>query len=239
MRLKRRIPADKTPAPRSGRMGRVRALRLGAAGLVVLAAIGLGASPASAHTSLVSSTPADRSVLPQAPGKISLGFANAVDPRLVSIGVVDTAGAHHPGARRLTPDRPDTKSVEFSLPALRSGTYGVTWQSIGPDGHRVSGEVVFGVGVGQRQRVASARFSTSNLSDHVFEVTGGVGRFVWYAGLSLVVGALYGLWWLARTRDRAGPAEQALDHVARRVLSVGAFVTLAGVAIRWATTVAV
>ncbi|TML60167.1 MAG: hypothetical protein E6G17_10445, partial [Actinobacteria bacterium] len=115
MRLKRRIPADKTPAPRSGRMGRVRALRLGAAGLVVLAAIGLvlaaiglGASPASAHTSLVSSTPADRSVLPQAPGKISLGFANAVDPRLVSIGVVDTAGAHHPGAKRLTPDRPDT-----------------------------------------------------------------------------------------------------------------------------------
>src|SRR5436309_842339 len=105
-------------------MGRVRALRLGAAGLVVLTAIGLGASPASAHTSLVSSTPADRSVLPQAPGRIRLDFANAVDPRLVSVEVVDTAGGHHPGARRVTPDRPDTKTVEFSLPALGRGTYG-------------------------------------------------------------------------------------------------------------------
>src|SRR5437867_561744 len=108
MRRFSRIPADETLAPQSGRMGRVRALRLGAAALVVLAAIGIGASPANAHTWLVSSTPADRSVLDQAPDRVRMVFGTAVDPRLVTIAIADTTGAHHSGARRLTSDRPDT-----------------------------------------------------------------------------------------------------------------------------------
>src|SRR5438105_3357182 len=60
-----------------------------------------------------------------------------------------------------------------------------------------------------------------------------------HTGLSLAVGAVYGLLWLGRAGDRGDPAEGALATVARRVLAAGVWVALVGVAIRWVTTVLV
>lgn len=109
-------------------------------GLLLLAS-GVLASPASAHASLVSTSPGDGEVLAEAPAEISLTFTESVrltdgielltgDGTAVS---VDVSASDE--VVTLTPKAP-----------LTDGTYVVGWRVISADSHPIAGGLSFSVG---------------------------------------------------------------------------------------------
>src|SRR5437879_2003391 len=94
------------------------AVALGGA-LVVLAA-----APASAHASLLESTPVPGAVLQQSPKKITLSFSEPVD---ASFGAVRVYSSNE---ERVDRGGVETKNnvVTMRLPALRNGSFVVTWR---------------------------------------------------------------------------------------------------------------
>ncbi len=181
------------PLPVSGLLRRssVRLRAAAAVGVViVLAGVLLGASTASAHAELLSSFPANQELLEAAPPEIALQFTEAIDPidpgiRLldangdeVEIGAVDQSA----GSDRMRASVPDT---------LADGTYVVAWQGVSTDSHRVRGSFTFSVGVPSAVNpgVVDGLFdgaSDSSTDDLLL----GIGRFVSYAGVGLLVGGL-------------------------------------------------
>lgn len=108
---------------------------------LLLVAWGVLASPASAHASLVSTTPGDGEVLAEAPDEISLTFTESVrltegielltgDGTTVAVDV----GASDEVVT-ITPDAP-----------LADGTYIVGWRVISADSHPIAGGLSFSVG---------------------------------------------------------------------------------------------
>lgn len=206
---------------------RRRGLRLGAAFvLITLVAVGAGSSPASAHTRLVETVPADRTVSAEAPERLRLVFAEAVDPRAVQLEVVGVTGETFDGAALLTATGADATVIEFALPSLAGGVYGLSWVTVGPDGHRVAGEVVLGVGIVDGEVLASAEFARTPPLDRALEVLNGVGRYLWYLGLALVAGALLALGWHLRPGSVRSVASAVLAATARRALWAGALVQI-------------
>jgi copper transport protein len=158
--------------------------------ITVLLGVMVGASTASAHAELLSSFPANQELLREAPSEIALQFTEGVDPiepgiRLldsdgdeVAIGEVDQSA----GSDRMRAPIPDT---------LADGTYVVAWQAVSADSHRVRGSFTFSVGVPSAVTpgVVDGLFdgaSDSSTDDLLL----GIGRFVSYAGVGLLVGGL-------------------------------------------------
>lgn len=193
-------PAARTAARRV-------ATSVGAVAICLLAV----ASPAAAHTSLLSSTPSTRSALDESPTTAQLRFAAPVDAGLTSAELRRSDGSTVAGAAVTTPAGSSTTTVDVVLPPLDDGVYGLVWQSVGPDGHRVSGEVVFGVGPDPGAALRSAAFSSSAPLDRALDVASVVARAAWYLGLALVVGvAVVALAAGARPGPVAGWAPGAL-----------------------------
>ena len=214
-------------------------LRLAAVCLVALAAsVGFGASTASAHTRLLETVPADRAVSAEAPEQLTLVFAEAVDPRSVRLEIISSSGGTIPGAALLTPEGEDSEIIRFTLPDLGRGIFGLSWVTVGPDGHRVAGEVVVGVGIVDGAAVASASFTQTPTLDRVLELVSGIGRFLWYAGLAAVAGALLVLGWHLRGRHSQTAVWRVLAAAARRWLLVGALALHLAIVVRTAATVA-
>jgi copper resistance protein C len=112
-----------------------------------LAAVGLlavvAAAPASAHASLVRSSPADRSSVTTAPQIVSLTFDE--DIRMPSVLLVTGAdGASVVAGKTSVVD--NTVSTRVSV--ATSGDYTVVYRVVSADGHPVSGRLSFGVGTG-------------------------------------------------------------------------------------------
>jgi copper transport protein len=98
------------------------------------------ASAAWAHATLLSSEPADGSVLAQPPKMVQLHFNESVAPSV--IGVIDAAGK----AREVTM-RAVGQSVLIVLPDdLPQGTQIVSYRVVSQDGHPVAGSMVFSIG---------------------------------------------------------------------------------------------
>jgi copper transport protein len=209
--------------------------------VVILAAalVGLAAAPGWAHTSLRDSTPANLSRLEAPPESIELEFTDPVDPETVTVRVLDSEGGTHEGAQRTTPAGKDTTEVAFTLPDLPEGTYGIAWQSVGRDGHRAVGEVVFGVGSVGQEQVESAQFSAVSTFDRAVDGAGATGRFLWYLGLSLAVGALFVLVWMAGEAGAWTTGGRKLWTVARFWLSRGLKLAFLGAALRLAATLVI
>ncbi len=206
--------------------------------LVTVIAVAAGSSSASAHTRLLETVPANRTIAAEAPERLTLVFAEAVDPRSVQLEIITVAGDTIPGATLLTAIGADAAVVEFSLPDLTNGVYGFAWVTVGPDGHRVAGEVVLGVGIVDGEAVASTGFARVALLDRALEVLTGVGRYLWYFGLALVAGAMLVLAWHLR-RDRThSVASDILIATARRSLPAGALVMFVAIVVRTGATVA-
>lgn len=155
-------------------------------GIVVI----LGASPASAHAELLSSSPPQSSVLLSPPRQVVLRFDEPVEIDFGSIRVldlggrrVDEGGTRHPAG--------DGRAVGIALPGrLPDGTYVVAWRVVSDDGHPVHGAYVFSVGAarstGRAKALAFAIGSARGSS--TVGVVFGVVRFVLYAGLLVLVG---------------------------------------------------
>jgi putative copper export protein/methionine-rich copper-binding protein CopC len=205
-----------------------------AMGLFIVAS----ASPAAAHTALLETIPDNRASLGESPEEVTLVFAEAVDPRSVNLEILGLEDGSIPGVVRLTPASPDSKVIVFSIPPLPDGVFGMPWQTVGPDGHRVAGEVVIGVGVIDSGDLAGATFLTTPSLDRALALGSTIGRYVFYVGLSLFAGSLWLVWW-RRSRQGSQPTSSALesiDDTATSLLSWSPLVILLGVASRMVTS---
>jgi copper transport protein len=98
------------------------------------------ASAAWAHATLVSSEPADGSVLTLPPKMVQLNFNEGVTPAV--IGVIDAGGKARDVATRAV-----GQSVLIVLPDdLPIGTQIVSYRVVSQDGHPVAGSLVFSIG---------------------------------------------------------------------------------------------
>ena len=222
----------------TGRTRRRRGLRLGLAfALVAVIGVGAGSSSASAHTRLLETAPANRTIAATAPERLTLVFAEAVDPRTVQLEIITPAGDTVGGATLLTAIGADAEVIEFALPALADGVYGLAWVTVGPDGHRVAGEVVLGVGIIDGEAVAASGFARTPPLDRALEVLNGAGRYLWYLGLALVAGAMFVLAWHLRRERARSVASDILVATARRLLTLGAVVLHGAMVLRTGATV--
>jgi len=147
-------PAATTSAPPRRRRWRraVRRLVL-LVPLATLMALAGPAQMAQAHAFLAGSNPSDGQVLDAAPRELRLQFSESVVLSATQIDIVDSDGRHYT-AGDLTVvtagDGADTEEpVEIvgTLPALDTGAYRVSWETLSSDDlHRTSGVLVFGIG---------------------------------------------------------------------------------------------
>lgn len=111
--------------------------------LFTLCFAGLGAQPASAHNSLVESSPSNGDIVKGAVGSWSLTFTGDVPLDSASAEVVaDTGvrtvlGAPQHGVTQ--------KQIVFALPANLAGAVTARWRLVGTDGHVISARVSFTV----------------------------------------------------------------------------------------------
>jgi methionine-rich copper-binding protein CopC len=110
--------------------------------LLWLAALLLPAAPASAHTELENTVPADGARLTQTPGSVQMNFTEPVDAELASLVV------RAPDGRDLTagPARQSGPGLIQPITASpQAGTVQVSYRVVSLDGHPVTGTFAFEV----------------------------------------------------------------------------------------------
>jgi methionine-rich copper-binding protein CopC len=116
-------------------MARTACLCLGA----VLAAL-LFATPAFAHSKLVTSQPADGSTV-AAPDELVLTFNEGVVAGLSGVDITAADGTMVATPAAVTDGMSDT--LVYPLQNLPAGTYHVVWHAVSADTHKIEGEFGF------------------------------------------------------------------------------------------------
>jgi copper transport protein len=167
------------------RRGRLAALAAPLAGLWLLAS----GPAAAAHGALESSEPAGGSSLERAPAAVTLRFSERPDPGLSTVRVLDSGG-------RVVAGGPATpvagRPLELRVPAagLATGSYTVAWRIVSAvDGHRTDGVFGFGVGAAGAPRLAPSQSVAAVQAGPVLGPLAVTGRWAWYWGVALLVGA--------------------------------------------------
>jgi methionine-rich copper-binding protein CopC len=126
--------------------------------LLVLTAFAVSAlaTPASGHSALVSSNPAEGESV-EAPASVSLVFNEALIEVGSELSVTDASGA----TTVLTPTYPEPTTLVALLPALAAGPASVTWRVVSADGHPIDGILTFTVTPTTTTPVASPPAETS------------------------------------------------------------------------------
>jgi copper transport protein len=167
------------------RRGRLAALAAPLAGLWLL----VNGPAAAAHGVLKSSEPAGGSSLERAPAAVTLRFSERPDPGLSTVRVLDSGGRVVAGG----PAQPVAgRPLELRVPAagLAAGSYTVTWRIVSAvDGHRTDGVFGFGVGAAGAPRMAPSRPVAAVEAGPALGPLAVTGRWAWYWGLALLVGA--------------------------------------------------
>jgi copper transport protein len=144
---------------------------------------------AAAHGVLQSSEPAGGSSLERAPAAVTLRFSERPDPRLSTVRVLDSGGRVVAGG----PARPVAgRPLELRVPAagLPAGGYTVTWRIVSAvDGHRTDGVFGFGVGAAGAPELPTAETVAEVRTGPALGPLAVAGRWAWYWGLTLLVGA--------------------------------------------------
>ncbi|MFI0712572.1 copper resistance CopC/CopD family protein [Streptomyces inhibens] len=174
----------------TGLRPRRSALRL----LIVVAALaatllgGLvgGAVPASAHAALTGSTPAQGSVVDQAPEQVTLTFSEGVAMGDDSIRVLDPQGKRVDRGKLRNLCSDSIVKYGAGLPSgLRDGTYTVAWQAVSADSHPVSGAFTFSVGAPSK---TTAPVPQQEAGGGLVGALYGIARYLAYAGFVLLAG---------------------------------------------------
>ncbi|WP_329600113.1 copper resistance protein CopC [Streptomyces pseudovenezuelae] len=166
---------------RSGRLTRALLIVVATLAGVLLG----GAAPASAHAVLTSSDPRAATVLKTAPKEVTVSFDESVALAEDSVRVLD------PDGRPVTagdPTHADGAADTARVPVtgdLQEGTYTVSWRVLSADSHAVSGAFTFSIGAPSQTR---AEATAEPAVDPAVNVLYGVGRYVAYAGLALLIG---------------------------------------------------
>jgi len=164
-----------------------RAGLVAATAVAAVAWVFLGAAPASAHASLVASTPESGSVVQQRPTQVRLTFSEPVEAERGAVVVTAPDGTPLAGARPST-DPKDRTTVVAALPRLLApGTYRVTYRVLSIDGHPVGGEIRFGY----REASGPLEAATGGPGSGAPTVAAVVPRAV-AAGGALAVAGLFG-----------------------------------------------
>ena len=157
-----------------------------ALGIACLALLGL-AAPASAHNSLVGSTPLDGTTMESGPDQIELKFDQPVQmgQGLNSIAVIGPNNDHWEGGPAQVASNVVTAPVRPLGPA---GAYKVGWRILSADGHPVSGELTFtltkaGNGTPAPAGPQATSGSTTSNGDS------GVPAWVWIVGAGVLLAA--------------------------------------------------
>ena len=207
----------------SQRFGLRRARGVLALLAVVLGAVVLWASPASAHASLVEATPAPGSVLTDSPAAIELQFTESVETNSGAIRVYNTdANRVNNAGVSVTGN-----TVRMALPSLPDGSYITTWRVISGDSHPIRGAFTFQVGEAVDQSATSQK--VLNLADRLLASRGGgttvgavygVTRALIFIGLALLIGGVA----FVVLIDRAARTSSRIH----RIVGLGFFLTVLG-----------
>ncbi|MEP6815090.1 MAG: copper resistance protein CopC [Marmoricola sp.] len=124
----------------------------------------VGAAPASAHASLVSSSPTSGSVVERAPKDVRLTFSEPVEVTRDGVEVTAPDGTALPHLVAGTDPR-DRSTIVTKLPSvLAGGTYRVSYRILSIDGHAVQGEIRFAYKNASGSLAASSGHSSSGPS---------------------------------------------------------------------------
>jgi copper transport protein len=167
------------------RRGRLAALAAPLAGLWLLAT----GPAAAAHGVLESSEPAGGSSGERAPAAVTLRFSERPDPGLATVRVLDSGGrAVAGGPARPVAGRP--LELRVPLSGLPAGGYTVSWRIVSAvDGHRTDGVFGFGIGAAGAPRPPASQTVAELRSGPALSPLAVAGRWAWYWGLTLLVGA--------------------------------------------------
>src|SRR5215204_7505329 len=162
------------------------------AAIAVLAGAWLLASgpAAAAHGALQSSEPAGGSSLERAPAAVTLRFTERPDPELSTVRVLDNrARVVAGGPAQPVPGRPEELRVRVA--GLPAGGYTVAWRIVSAvDGHRTDGVFGFGVGpAGAAPQLPPSQAVAEVRTGPALAPLAVAGRWAWYWGLALLVGA--------------------------------------------------
>jgi copper transport protein len=162
--------------------------------LLALAFLALAASPAAraatastaraAHAALVSTSPADGSVLATAPAQVTVTFDEAVVWTPSSLEVY-TPDGNRADTGTTTLAGADELAVGL-LGGLSNGTYTAAWHVVSDDAHPVSGAFTFSIGAPSATHVPALSVSGDWLVSAAFSVT----RWVEYGCFALLCGGV-------------------------------------------------
>lgn len=170
------------------------ARQLAAALAIVVAVLGLSTGIASAHASVITSTPVDGQSVPTSPSEISVTFSENVSTLSGGLSVLNADGK----SVALEPTQIVNGRTLTAAPSttLTDGTYVVTYRVLSADGHPVNGSLLFGVGAGALDRSAKPAAT----DDSTWESVGTLSRFLLALSALVAAGTAF---FLAFVHDRA------------------------------------
>ncbi|MGK5519133.1 copper resistance CopC family protein, partial [Micromonospora sp. URMC 107] len=124
------------------RFRRPTAAALVAAALTTAALLLVPAAPAAAHNTLRAASPADGERLTTPPTRVTLEFAQRLDPAFTTIALTDADRRKVPTG---APTVDGTKGTVTVDETLGEGTYTVAYRIVSADGHPVQGSYRFTV----------------------------------------------------------------------------------------------
>jgi len=154
-----------------------------AALLAVLVVPAVAPASAWAHATLLRTSPAAGTRVATAPGQLMLTFDQQVRPIAGGTSVTDASGdSVTAGPARSSSNDVNTMVIPLR-PRLPDGDYTVRWQIVSTDGHLISGIYAVGFGSGRPPPQASSQ-------DSPLDWPYLIARFVYFAGLLLLVGGV-------------------------------------------------
>jgi copper transport protein len=161
--------------------------RLACVVAVVVTVLLAVAPSASAHATVVSTSPRDGQVVAAAPTVVSVRFDEPVQMQFGALRVFSPSGAR---VDEGTPSHPagHEDTVQVGLGSnLGRGTYTVAWHVISADSHPVSGAFTFSVGASSATSVSQDTLNAAG--SKTVGVLYGIARGLAYGGFALAVGA--------------------------------------------------
>lgn len=173
---------------------------------VLAAALLVGlATPAGAHTDLVSTEPAADEVVEASPSQVLLRFSDEVVPAAGGVTVVGSDGLRVDDGEVTTPD--DTSIAIGLRPDLPPGRYAVEWSILAPDGDGQEGDYGFVV-AGSMPVPPSSQLPTTTTEGSVWvsdppeqeESVDATSAILLLVGMAILVAVIIGVL-LRRRRD--------------------------------------
>ncbi|TLG08826.1 copper resistance protein CopC [Nocardia cyriacigeorgica] len=171
--------------------------------IALMAMLTLASGVASAHSSLVSSSPNAGESLPKAPDQVELVFNQAISPSFPTVAITAQSGERFDDGTATVEGEFVRTRVDRQVPA---GTYTVGYRVVSADGHPITGSYEFTVtgtpGTSAEATTAAPTPAAAQPSEP--ETAGGPPPGAIIGLVAFAVAAVGGLGWvLVRSRRKA------------------------------------